>query len=338
MRGVRPARFNKEMMIALLETLLLAAHLLCVNAAAGGPLVAAWLDWRARRGDNAAAKAASYLAWASLVGLLAGAALGITIGWLKWTAEYRALWLGPLSHKLYWAGPEAVFSLVLLAGWWLCLPGKAGGGFGAAATRGLVAVLASTNLLYHFPVLFSVADRLAVAGQTSGQPITADEFRRLMIEGETPALAIHVVLASLAVAGVVLLGLVLRWLRRGEEASATRLGMWAARVALLPTILQVPVGLWTLAMLPAGSQSRLMGETAVGTLLLLASLLAAFWLVNDLVRVSMGEVTRSLLVRVMTAMLVTVVLMTAMQREAKEKATNTSAVREAEPAMSTDLH
>src|SRR5947207_6339075 len=58
-------------------TLLLSAHLLCVNVASGGPLVAASLDWRGTRGDGAAAKAAAYLGRASLVGLLAGAALGL---------------------------------------------------------------------------------------------------------------------------------------------------------------------------------------------------------------------------------------------------------------------
>ena len=57
-------------------TLLLSLHLLCVNAAAGGPLVAAWLDWRGTRGDAAAAGTARYLAGCSVGGLLFGAILG----------------------------------------------------------------------------------------------------------------------------------------------------------------------------------------------------------------------------------------------------------------------
>jgi hypothetical protein len=307
-------------MATLLETLLLTAHLLCVNVAAGGPLVAAWLDWRASRGDSAAAKAAVYLARASLAGLLVGAVLGVLIGWMKWDAEYRALWIGPLGYKLYWAGIEFLFSTLLMIGWWLWLPGRAGGSFRAMATRGLVAVLASTNLLYHFPVLFSVADRLATTGQTAGERITGAEFRRLMVQGETPALAVHVVLASVAMAGIMLLGLSLRWLRRGETATATRIAALGGRIALLPTILQVPVGLWTLAALPAASQSSIMGESAAGTLLLAVSLLAAFWLVSDLVKIAMSEVSRLLLIRAMAAMLVTVLLMTAMQRQTRAPA------------------
>ena len=169
-----------------------------------------------RGGDEAAAKAAVALARWSVWGLLIGAGLGLLVGWMKWDADYRSLWLGPLSYKLHWAGVEAIFSLVLMIGWWLWLPGKAGGSRRAMVARGLIAVLAATNLLYHFPILFSVAAQLVDAGQTSGGRIGGAEFRRLMIAGEAPALAIHVALASVAVAGVVLLGLALRWQRRGK--------------------------------------------------------------------------------------------------------------------------
>jgi hypothetical protein len=295
--------------------LLLSAHLLCVNVASGGPIVAAWLDWRgARGGDEAAAKAAVALARWSVSGFLVGAGLGLIVGWSKWNAEYRALWLGPLSYKLHWAAIEAIFSLVLMLGWWLWLPGKAGGSRRAMVARGLIAVLAATNLLYHFPNLFSVAAHLIDAGQTSGGRIGGAEFRRLMIAGEAPALAIHVVLASLAVSGIVLLGLALWWQRQGNEAEAAKLARWGGRWALVPSLLQLPVGLWSLAMLPAAAQSQIMGESTPGTLLLVAALGAALWLLNDLVHVSMGEMNRPLLVRAMTAMLVTVTLMTAMQQ------------------------
>src|SRR5262245_28011380 len=117
-------------------SLLLAAHLLCVNLASGGPLLGAWLDWLGTRGNASSAKAAIYLARASLVGFIAGAALGLLIGWIKWDADYRSLWLGPLSYKLVGAIIEAVFSLALILGWWLWLPAKPGGGTIAVITRG----------------------------------------------------------------------------------------------------------------------------------------------------------------------------------------------------------
>jgi len=185
------------------------------------------------------------------------------------------------------------------------------------AARSLVAVLAATNLLYHFPLLFSVAARLTDAGEGSGDRIGGAEFRRLMIIGDTPAIATHVALASLAVAGVMLLGLALRWLRQGDEAGAGRVARWGGRWALVASVAQLPVGLWTLLVMPAAAQSRMMGESALGTLLFLAALVAALWLINELLHISMGETTRPRLIRAMAAMLVTVVLMTAMQQQAR---------------------
>jgi hypothetical protein len=249
--------------------------------------------------------------------LLVGAALGLAIGWLKWDAEYRALWLGPLSHKLHWAGLEAAFSLVLLGGWWLALPGRAGGRRALAVARGIVALLASTNLLYHFPPLFSVAVRLQDAGQTGGERIGGAAFRRLMIAGETPSLAVHVALASIAAAGVVLLGLALRLKKSGEEQRSTRIALWGGRWAAIASVAQLPIGFWTLASLSPAAQSRLLGTDAVATLLFISALLAAFWLVNDLARIAFGETAKAILVRAMAAMLVTVFLMTAMQQQSR---------------------
>src|SRR5205823_3458509 len=262
-------------------------------------------------------KAAVDLARSALIGFIVGAALGLVVGWLKWDADYRSLWLGPLSYKLHWAVVEAIFSLVLMLGWWLWLPGRAGGSGRAMATRGLVAMLAATNLLYHFPLLFSVAARLAENGDGSGGQIGGAEFRRLMIRGDTPALAVHVALASVAMAGMMLLGLALRWRRRSDEASAAKVARWGGRWALVPSLAQLPVGLWTLIAMPATTQSRLMGESTVGTLLFVAALVAALWLIHELVHVSFGEATRPALIRAMTAMLVTVVLMTAMQQQTR---------------------
>jgi hypothetical protein len=310
-------------------SLLLAAHLLCVNVAAGGPLVGAWLDWRGRA-DEAAGRAAKWLAGWSLIGLLAGAILGVAIGWLKWDADYRALWTGPLSYKMHWAGIEAIFSLVLMIGWWLWLPGsplspggRGAGGEGAKRAiapviiRGFIAFLASTNLLYHFPILFSVAARLDDTGQTVGERIDGAAFRQLMVVGETPAMAVHMSLASVAVAATMLLGLSLRWQRTGDEASAYQVAIWGGRWALAASVLQLPVGLWALIMLAPDAQGRIMSSGALGMVLFLLSLAAALWLIRELVNVALGDGTRPALIRVMALMLTTVVLMAAMQQHTR---------------------
>lgn len=305
------------LLIEVALTLLLALHLLCMNAAAGGPLVAAWLDWRAARGDAGALEATRYLARHAIGGFAAGALLGLAIGWLSWTAAYQALWLGPLSYKLRWAAIEAGFSLVLLVGWWLWLPVGPGGKRWAMATRGLLALLSSTNLLYHFPPLFAVAAHLYDGGQTTAGVLRGAAFREQMLRGETLAMLVHVALASIAVAGVLLLGLALRWRRRGDEAAANRLARAGGWWALVPTVGQLPVGLWTLAALAPAAQMPLMGSSGAGVLLLVGSLCAALWLARELAGVALGETGRPALIRAMTALLVTVVLMTAMQRQTR---------------------
>ena len=303
-------------MFELLLSLLLAVHLLCVNVASGGPIVAAWLDLRGSRGDETAAIGARYLAGWSLVTLLAGAALGVLIGWLKWDADYRGLWLGPLNYKMNMAVAEAIVSLVLMVGWWWWLPKKAGGSRAAALFRGFIALFAATNLLYHFPVLFSVAAHLQDAGQTTGERIDAAAFRRLMVRGETPALAVHVVLAAIAVAGTMLLGFALRRQRQGDFAGAAKAATWGGRWALVATLGNLPIGLWTLVGL-GPAQTRLMGGDTLGTLLFLASLVSVFWLLRELVGVAMGESSRPALLRSMGAMLVTVTQMTVIQQAAR---------------------
>ncbi len=300
-------------MFALLLALLLAAHLLCVNVASGGPLVGSWLDARGTRGNDAAARAAAWLARASLVGLLAGTALGLVIGWLKWDSDYRSLWLGPLSYKLKGAVIEAAFSLALILGWSRWLPGKAGGSTAAMIARSLLAVLAATNLLYHFPLLFSVAAHLQARHQTAGASLSGAGFRQLL-DAEALALMTHVALASLATAGLMLVGLALRWQRK-DDAAAAAIAKTGARWALIPSLLQMPIGLWLLLSLRADAQSQLLGESTVGVLLFVSSLLAALWLLNDLAQLTFGDFSRRLAIRAMIAMLVTIVLMTLMQQQ-----------------------
>jgi len=309
--------------------LLLAAHLLCVNVAGGGPIVGAWLDWKGTHGSEVAASAAIYLGRASWLGLLLGAALGVVIGWLKWDAEYRDLWLGPMSYKMKWAIVEAVFSLVLVAGWWLWLPRRAGGGKWAMWIRVVIAILASTNLLYHFPMLFSVAAHLQEAGQTTGPAIGGRQFRAL-VHTNTVLLEIHVALASIAVAGVFLAGLASRLLRRGDAETAAVVARWSGWWALIPSLAQLPVGLYMLTILPPNQQAALMGNSALGLVLFIGAIGASLWLMNDLAQLGMGEVNRSLLIRSMTAMLITVSLMTAMQQQTRFKSQQSAAAADLE--------
>jgi hypothetical protein len=182
--------------------------------------------------------------------------------------------------------------------------------------RSFIAVLAATNLLYHFPMLFSVAAQLQEAGETTGPALGGRAFRGL-VHTDTILLTIHVTLASMAVAGVVLLGLATRKLARGDAGNAEVVARWGSRWALIPSLAQLPVGLFMLTVLPPQQQAMLMGNSTVGILLFVGAIFAALWLVNDLAQLGMGEVSRLLLIRAMTAMVVTVVLMTGMQMQTR---------------------
>lgn len=300
-------------------SLMLAIHLICVNVAAGGPVVAAWLDWRSRNGDAAAARAAKMLAASAIVAFLLGGLFGFAVGWLKWTPDYASLWLGRLRYKLDWGVAELLFSLLLMIGHWLWLPGniaKSNWRRWAFATRTAIALLTTTNLLYHFPPLFSVAARLHAAGEINGPPARGALFRQWMFSGETPPLSVHVGLASLAMAGMMLILMASRWMNGAADAEKSRVAIWGAWWALAATLLQLPVGLWMLMMLPAGVQSRLMGSDTIATLAFLTAILAVLWLMRDLANLALGDTTRASLVRSLMAMGIVILLMTLMQQRA----------------------
>lgn len=317
-------------MLGPLTTLLLIVHLLLVNVAAGAPIVCVWLEWR---GGDLARRAARYLGGMAVGTLLAGGLVGAILGWLRWTLEYRTLWTGPLSYKLHWGGAELLFSLLLAVVYWLLVRGRGGESARARVGRGFLALLHGTNLLYHFPPLFVVAAKLHDTSQTSGAAIRGAAFRQLAWSGELPALSLHVALASVAMAGIMLLGLALRLLKSNAAGDdAARVAAWGGMWALAASLLQLPIGLWTLLMLPATVQSPLLGNEPVATMLFFSAMLAALWLLRELVGVAWGDVTRPALVRAMSAMLATVALMTAMQQQVRPAHT-TRAAAAADPSL-----
>jgi hypothetical protein len=289
-------------------TSLLALHLLAVNIAAGAPLYALACEWPAAKGSPLARRAGMYLTLASLLMLLAGLVLGLALFAVRWSPEYGQV-VARLHYKLGWGGAELVFSFVLLfvsaALWWSEQPAPAW----KRSLRGFIAALNGTNLLYHFPFLFLVLARLADTQETAGEPLTAQTFRGLMLTEEIPAMATHVALASLAMAGIALLGLALRLDRQGETEDAKTIALWGARGALGASLAQIPVGLWILISLPAIEQSRLMNANLAGLSFLLA-LGAALWLMQQLALISAGETYRRALITAMGLSTAVVALMT----------------------------
>lgn len=307
-------------MKATLAALLLGSHLICVNLAAGGPLLAAQLDWRAHRHrDTTALLAARWLARASLLALLLGAGLGLALAGLRWSPQYRILWSGPLREKLFWATWEFLFSLLLLGGWGWCLPRSCNARTWPTLARGFAACLASSNLLYHFPFLFGVSRRLMDHGPLDDQPLPRAVFRSLMMQHELPALVTHVALASLAVAGGALLFLAWRGLRKQQGDEVQTLTTLGGRWALFGSLAQFPVGLWLLITLPPPVQYHLLGGNALATLLLLASLGLAVLLLFQLVQLLASPPTSNALLAAVATLVATILFMALLHEQARPR-------------------
>src|SRR6266496_2592514 len=102
--------------------ILVAAHLLAVNLAGAGPLVAAWIDWRGgRRGEPESAAAGRTLMWwsigAAVVGLgFGGAALAVFVYWPPHTHEryWHYVELEINETRWWFLGGEIVFYFVCM--------------------------------------------------------------------------------------------------------------------------------------------------------------------------------------------------------------------------------
>lgn len=340
-------------MSELIAILLLASHLLAVNLASCGPLVAAWLDLREGRGDLTAGIAGRRLTLWSLVALVVGILGGLAVGYLWWDDGYRIA-LRRLSSRIYFGGAELAFSLFLQILQLVCWRRRWGDSRRGRWGRGCLAFLSATNLLYHFPILLVIFSRI-VSGEDAGDlPLTSAEFRARIVNATVLARSLHFWLASIAVSGVGLM-LVARVLGRWNSPSAgsitadsnaadpntmsardsdhalshddaRRLAAYGARIALVPSLLQVLSGAWLLIQLDPFTQSQLLGGDAVSSLSFAAGVGLAMWLLHRLASASWGEVDRRSILITAGALVATVVFMTATLRQIER------AARSARPA------
>lgn len=299
-------------MTQLALVLVFALHLLCVNVASAGPLVCAWLEWCEGRGNALAGEVGRYLARWALVLLIPGALLGVSVGWILWNPQYASI-LGRLSSKVHFGVWELLFSLVLMSvqvAWWQKRPEL------PAWQRGVrifIALLASTNLLYHFPVLFAVIEQLATTAaiQTDAtEKISAAEFRAFLAQPAIVARSLHFLFAAIATCGIMLLGYALRMMRQKRDATdIQRMAAWGGQIALVPTLLQIPVGLWLTVVLPPNLQHTVTGGDLITTSLFLLSVAGAFALMQTLAAIAIGDAERARLIRAMVLLVAIVVLM-----------------------------
>ncbi|MDP6445689.1 MAG: hypothetical protein QF805_17980 [Pirellulaceae bacterium] len=287
----------------------MAVHLLCVNVATAGPLVCIWLEWRERH-DPVAGRLGRFLAWKSFALLLVGGGLGVLVGVAVWGDGFRVA-LRLLSYKLQFGVWEYLFSVVLMlahAIWWSRAPQA---GDAVRGVRMLLAVLAGSNLLYHFPFLFVVLSNIANGGITATEHVNHSTFRSLMASGDVLPRSVHFGLACFAVTGVTLLLYLARMRRKGqiEASEGQALGAACARMALTPTLAQILVGMWLAMKLPAAGMKAIMGQDMVATATFLLSVLLAFWLMHLLASLALREQTQSKVNKAALVMALVVALM-----------------------------
>lgn len=275
-----------------------------MNLASAGPLVASALDLGSRREADPLQTAARWLAWCALGAALAGVVAGLGLGWVHWDAEYADT-LSRFRRRLEWGVAEFVVSLLVMTIYALWLSRRPLAGRKQRWGRTLLAWIAATNLLYHFPPLFSMI-AAARAGRFGHETVNSALFRALMTRDEVPALSLHFGLASLAVSGIALLVFANR---QAAGEAATRIATWGARIALVATLLQIPVGIWLVVSVPLSAQRRLLGGDWLATALLVASLMLTLSLLQQLLSLAFGDPSRVLRVRAVATLLLIVCLM-----------------------------
>ena len=312
--------------MAILRAGLLALHVAGISLAASGTLVATALQLyggrRRRYGEDEAlaqlvgGKVAGWGLAGFAVGSLAGAAL-VGLAWLNDTEYWNVL--QRLPARAYWTMlSELVFSAMLMGlqyvrwnRWWR-----------RPARSTVAALLASSNLLYHFPpFMIALRDMASHPEQIPDDVLSRPVLLTYMGQGMIVSLAIHFGVASLLLSAVTSL-----WLTVANDASATeqdhadkgeeidefsssaqhlvaRISLWVLALALM----QLPLGGWAFFQLSKDRWLELTGGSIASSVLFAASLLAYFRLLQELGAIALGAPTRTS-VRAATGLTVLTVL------------------------------
>ena len=318
-----PMRFDLlgvKNLLDLLIILVLSVHLVAMNLAGAGPLFGIWLGRRGESNDPVWDRLGQKVAWLSFWAFLLGM---ITGGGQMFFAPSDGLWeaLARFPNRGLWiAAAELLFSLVCLAlyaGYWTTLRKH-------RWWHATLALLSSSNLLYHFPPLMSVIGKLANDPTWAETPVLdRAALLPLMGRAEIVALSVHFVLASLAVSAVAVL-----WLSsKSKEASKSKRDDWekttlplvrrAAWVALLTSAVQLPVGFWLLVSLPQTIRTSMMGDSAIASLAFVGAMLLTFVLFQRLLTVAIGTIESGDLRMVGWVLATLVLLMTATLYESR---------------------
>ena len=299
--------------MGLLLTLVLASHLVLVNLSMTGPLFSVWLDmWAMRRRDATIELTGKRMARWSLYALLLVILSGFLMVLLLWyNSDQRLFQAAKQLHSRINQGIcELLFSLVCLTAYTCWNQTNQHHRTLTCGIRRLLAILASTNLLYHFPPLFIMLWQFQRDPHRIQEALDGASFSSMMFTAEVCAFTLHYWLASLATSAIVVLMLTAGL---GSPKSHGRfqqhLAISAGRVALAASVLQIPVGMWLLSVLPSTQQTDLLGNDLASTLLLVTALLATWMLLQQLGTIAWGDLYQSAAWRSAIYLLLVILLM-----------------------------
>lgn len=294
----------KSKLYSFLIALALAAHLLAMNLAVAGPMLCIWLWGRNRSADPIRGHVGRTLASASLYALAIGSALGAML-WLFGSKTLNDAIMRMPTRGLWFAGLEILFSLACIWGCVRCWKAQKDRRWLHAG----LALLSSSNLLYHFPPLMTVLSRLAIDPNWAREDeLTRPVLLSLMSRPEVLALTAHFAIASVAASAITCL-----WMLRvtiGESSSVKRLAKGSAWIALVATALQLPVGVWLMVSLPKSEMTSMMGNNVLASLSFLGALLLTFMLLQRLLNIAIGEIRAKDMLSVAWILVALVFLMT----------------------------
>ena len=276
-------------LLQFLIVLTLAAHLICMNVCSAGPLLTVWLERRYRRTLDPAAnqlgiQLTKTVVWTFFIGI----GFGFLLAGLIWLSGKRDFFdaLPAFSHKIWWGVWELLTYLAAVIGYLYLWPRDRTSAARAYFHR-FLAIFAATNLLYHFPPLFTAMANFENA--TPDAAVTPAQFRQIIFSHDVMSISAHFLMASIAVSGatVMLLG------RRSAlgESKVTWPVIAGARIALVATAFQFMIGMWVVLKLEPDSQQMVMGGSAIATGCLLLSVGLSFDLLNRLSSIAFGQVT-----------------------------------------------
>lgn len=258
----------------MLTFVLLAAHLLAAHVAAAGTLVAALLEWRSTKSrDDVLREDARRMAWHSVWAMGLAIVLGFGLGaWKAWQGtDYRLAWQA-IPSRLTWGAVELCVSLLLGILYAMAFPRDERRATAITLMHRAIAIIAATNLLYHFPSLFYAVSEI-VHQRLESQLPEGELVRTVFLSAASFARMVHFAIAS--VFAVCIWGLI----KTRSDAGTKQL----TKLALLTVTLQLLSGFWLVLELPTTLQRDIMGGQPLVLALFGGGLLAAVYVMMQLV-------------------------------------------------------